>query len=262
MSLKRTALRVLLLAGLANIGLSACSTFRGDKMAEAPQEQMVEADSGQMDLPKGEIPQAPVLASPQSSGQSSSQWQSATEIADLLGSDLQMLEPTSPNGGFYSGSTISILNGETKPVAPPVSTPVVTYGQDDGGDYVTADGQPYPALDDAGLPVASASSTAPVSLSSISASPASYSGYALHLASYKLEKNARAGWQQLERENSDILAGLHPVVSELDIAGKGHFLRLKAAQLATRQEAENLCGQLKSRGVYCAVMSADGYSLF
>jgi SPOR domain len=266
MSLKRTALRSLVLVTLLGFGLSACSTFRGQKLAEAPEDLSPETASSPMDLAKGEIPQAPVLARAQSSDQSSSEWQSATEIADLLGSDLQMLEPTSPDSGFYSGSTVSILNNEPAPVAapiaPPVSTPVITYEQDASSDYITADGQPYPAFDDTGLPVASASSTAPVSLSQTSASPVSYSGYALHLASYRLEKNAVAGWQQLERDNSDILAGLNPVISELDIAGKGHFLRLKAAQLATKQEAENLCGQLKARGVYCAVMSAEGQSLF
>ncbi len=259
MSLKRTALRGLLLVGLASIGLSACSTFRGDK--EAKQDQPVKTAALPADLAKGEIPQAPVLPTSQSSDQPSSDWQSATEIADLLGSDLQMLEPTSPNSGFYSGNTTSILNPEPESTTPPALTPVISYDYGTS-EYVTADGQPYPALDDDGLPQASPSSTAPVSLSPASTSPASYGGYALHLASYKLEKNARAGWQQLERDNSDILAGLNPIISELDIAGKGHFLRLKAASLATKQEAENLCGQLKARGVYCAVMSAEGQSLF
>ncbi|MEZ5891806.1 MAG: SPOR domain-containing protein [Parvularculaceae bacterium] len=85
--------------------------------------------------------------------------------------------------------------------------------------------------------------------------------FGVHLASYRHEAEARAGWRQLQRDNPDELGLLEPRVEPVTVEGKGDFLRLVGGGFASREKADALCGQLKSKGLYCSVTSFEGQRL-
>lgn len=85
--------------------------------------------------------------------------------------------------------------------------------------------------------------------------------FGVHLASYRHMDEARSGWRQLQRENPEELGLLEPRVEEITIEGKGQFLRLIGGGFASRDKAEALCGQIKSRGLFCTVESFEGQRL-
>ena len=79
-------------------------------------------------------------------------------------------------------------------------------------------------------------------------------GYGLHLASYRKEGNADRGWDLLRKRHEAELNGLEPTVRRVDLGAKGVFYRLIAGPVASKGEAERLCGSIKSRGKdYCRV---------
>jgi hypothetical protein len=85
--------------------------------------------------------------------------------------------------------------------------------------------------------------------------------FGVHLASYRHMDEARAGWRQLQRENPEELGLLEPRVEEITVEGKGQFLRLIGGGFASRDKAEALCGQIKSKGLFCTVESFEGERL-
>lgn len=76
--------------------------------------------------------------------------------------------------------------------------------------------------------------------------------WGVHLASYKLEANARTGWAELTHATPDLLAGLAPYYSVVDIPGKGRFIRLIAGPLPSEQAANALRRKFERHGVYAA----------
>ncbi len=85
--------------------------------------------------------------------------------------------------------------------------------------------------------------------------------YGVHLASYRQLDDARAGWRQLQRENPDELGLLEPRVDDIVVDDKGAFLRLIGGGFSSRDKAEALCAQLKSRGLFCSVAGFNGERL-
>lgn len=80
----------------------------------------------------------------------------------------------------------------------------------------------------------------------------SATGYRLHVASYRTPDAALAGWNELRAANADLLDGLSPELSKIDLGpGQGVFYRVQAGPLAGEQAAKDLCTKLKSRNVYC-----------
>lgn len=82
--------------------------------------------------------------------------------------------------------------------------------------------------------------------------------FGVHLASYRKPEEARAGWRQLQRENPEELGLLEPRVESVSVTGKGKFVRLVGGGFASRDKAEALCLQLKSRGLFCSVTGFEG----
>lgn len=72
----------------------------------------------------------------------------------------------------------------------------------------------------------------------------------VHLASYRDLSNARRGWEQLARRNSDLLGALRADIRRIEVPEKGIFYRLYAAPVGVA-DAGALCGKLRNRGVYC-----------
>lgn len=85
--------------------------------------------------------------------------------------------------------------------------------------------------------------------------------YGVHLASYRTDENAKAGWRKLQRENPDELGLLEPRVEAVTIKDRGDFIRLIGGGFSSRDKAEALCVTLKAKGLYCAVASFGGERL-
>ena len=88
--------------------------------------------------------------------------------------------------------------------------------------------------------------------------PASIGPYRLWLASYGTIREAQAGWQQLAKDNRDVLGDLLPVIVMKELGGEsGTFFRLQAGPLAEASLAETRCETLKARALYCAILGPD-----
>lgn len=85
--------------------------------------------------------------------------------------------------------------------------------------------------------------------------------HAIHIASYRGEATARAGWQTLAAMFPEALTGLEPRIEGVDIPGQGVFLRLKAGPFNSPGEAEAACGPFRSAGVWCAATDFTGTRL-
>ncbi len=85
--------------------------------------------------------------------------------------------------------------------------------------------------------------------------------FGVHLASYRQEDEAREGWRKLQRENPDELGLLEPRLETVDVPERGSFLRLIGGGLSSREKAEALCSNLKTKGLYCSVSDFSGERL-
>lgn len=77
----------------------------------------------------------------------------------------------------------------------------------------------------------------------------------LHLASYKDQAHAEAGWKILMNGNRDQLEGLRPIIRRVDLGSKGIFYRLHAGPIDNQAQAATICKTLTQRGVYCKAMT-------
>ena len=75
-------------------------------------------------------------------------------------------------------------------------------------------------------------------------------GALVHLASYRSKTDAERGWAQLRRAHQELLGGLGPDISTVQL-NNGTFWRLKAGPLASKDAARDLCSKLKARRQYC-----------
>ncbi len=82
--------------------------------------------------------------------------------------------------------------------------------------------------------------------------------WGVHLASYRGEEEAQAGWRKLQRENPNELGLLEPRIERVSVAEKGVFLRLIGGGFASEEKANALCAALVERGLYCRVTSFGG----
>ncbi|MEK9722688.1 MAG: SPOR domain-containing protein, partial [Rhodospirillaceae bacterium] len=74
---------------------------------------------------------------------------------------------------------------------------------------------------------------------------------AVHLASYKSEKQAERGWAQLRRAHGAVLGKLDHEVQRVELGRKGVFFRLKAGPFPDAGAAKSACTQLKRRRQFC-----------
>lgn len=81
-----------------------------------------------------------------------------------------------------------------------------------------------------------------------------------HLASYRLEANARSGWRELQGLHPELLA--HEARLETrDLGERGVFLRLKVGPFDNRAAAQGLCATLGARDQYCLPVDFSGIPL-
>lgn len=85
--------------------------------------------------------------------------------------------------------------------------------------------------------------------------------HGIHLASYRIEANAIAGWHQLRARFPATLEARRARLETAEIEGEGAFLRLKAGPYDTRADAEAACAGLEASGAYCLAMDFSGAPL-
>lgn len=85
--------------------------------------------------------------------------------------------------------------------------------------------------------------------------PASIGPYRLWLASYRNKSEAQEGWEQLVKENLQVLANLVPVLVLKELGDGGEtFFRLQAGPLQSEPDAEAACQSLQDMRLYCTVL--------
>lgn len=85
--------------------------------------------------------------------------------------------------------------------------------------------------------------------------------HGIHLASYRIEANAVAGWSELQTEFPDQLAARSARLEIAEIAGQGRYLRLKAGPYDTVSDARAACAAITARGAYCQTVDFSGANL-
>jgi cell division septation protein DedD len=108
-------------------------------------------------------------------------------------------------------------------------------------------GQPMTAQQAAGQPMAMAAETGAAEKTAAAMTGA----WAVHLASYRSQAKARAGWAMLQKK-FPALSKLTMRTSEFDPGnGRGTYVRLLGQGLESKAEASAFCGPLKTAGQYC-----------
>ena len=79
------------------------------------------------------------------------------------------------------------------------------------------------------------------------------SGYILQLASLRSEKDALSEWGRIQRQNSNLLSQMKPIVEKAEIDGVGTRFRLQTGPFPTKATAQDLCAQLKAAKQDCLV---------
>lgn len=76
----------------------------------------------------------------------------------------------------------------------------------------------------------------------------------VQLASLKDRAAAQSTWNQLQKKYGDLLGGLSPSYEDVEIPGKGSFVRLQAGPLKDRSAAQSICEQLAAKKQGCIVV--------
>jgi len=81
---------------------------------------------------------------------------------------------------------------------------------------------------------------------------------AVHLASYRSQKQADRGWAQMRRAYKTVLGSLKPEVKKINLGRKGVYYRLKAGPFKSAGAAKAACRQLKRRRQFCEASMMGG----
>jgi hypothetical protein len=81
-------------------------------------------------------------------------------------------------------------------------------------------------------------------------------GYMAHLASYRDEIHAVAGWKTLQKAHRDLLINRSPVTMTAEIPGRGTFVRLMAGGFGQLADVSEFCSGFKASGQYCIPVKA------
>lgn len=78
--------------------------------------------------------------------------------------------------------------------------------------------------------------------------------YRVQLAALRSPMAAENAWRRLKAGHPDLLGGLEPTISQIDLGAKGVFHRLQVGPLTSREKADGLCSELTVREVWCLVI--------
>jgi len=94
----------------------------------------------------------------------------------------------------------------------------------------------------------------PVASETASAAPiASSGGYAVQLSSQGSEAEAQSSFRALQAKYPNLLGGREPIVRRADLGEKGIYYRAMVGPFVSREQATDLCSNLKAAGGSCIV---------
>jgi len=87
--------------------------------------------------------------------------------------------------------------------------------------------------------------------------PGSVTGglWRVHLASHRTESAAINEWQELLKANPQLYGQYDPLVSWVELQGRGSFARLELVGFPDRKAAEAACAKLRTGTRYCAAVA-------
>lgn len=87
--------------------------------------------------------------------------------------------------------------------------------------------------------------------------PGSVTGgsWRVHLASHRTESAAINEWQELLKANPQLYSQYDPLVSWVELQGRGSFARLELVGFPDRKAAEAACAKLRTGTRYCAAVA-------
>lgn len=80
-------------------------------------------------------------------------------------------------------------------------------------------------------------------------------GYVVQVSSQKTEADAQASYRSLQGKFPNVLGSRSPLIKRADLGEKGVFYRAMVGPFGSREEAVQLCSNLKTAGGQCVVQS-------
>jgi len=77
--------------------------------------------------------------------------------------------------------------------------------------------------------------------------------YVVQVAAQKTEADARASWQQLQAKYSNVFGNYQATIKRVDLGDRGTFYRAMLGPFANRDQAYEMCQNLKAAGGECIV---------
>lgn len=84
-------------------------------------------------------------------------------------------------------------------------------------------------------------------------SPATSGGYVVQISSQRSEADAKASYRALQNKFPSVLGSRPPLIKRADLGNKGVYYRAMVGPFGTPDEAQQVCGNLKSAGGQCVV---------
>jgi len=82
-------------------------------------------------------------------------------------------------------------------------------------------------------------------------SEANHRSFAIHLASVRTEDGAEVEWKRLQKQFPELLTRRDLIIRTVDLEARGTFFRVLTGPFEDRTNAQNLCGEFKSREQDC-----------
>ena len=83
--------------------------------------------------------------------------------------------------------------------------------------------------------------------------PATSGGYVVQISSQRSEADAKASYRALQGKFPSVLGSRPPLIKRADLGSKGVYYRAMVGPFGTPDEAQQVCGNLKSAGGQCVV---------
>ncbi|MFC0242947.1 SPOR domain-containing protein [Rhodopseudomonas telluris] len=83
--------------------------------------------------------------------------------------------------------------------------------------------------------------------------PATSGGYVVQISSQRSEADAKASYRALQGKFPSVLGSRSPLIKRADLGSKGVYYRAMVGPFGTPDEAQQVCGSLKSAGGQCVV---------
>jgi len=83
--------------------------------------------------------------------------------------------------------------------------------------------------------------------------PATSGGYVVQVSSQRSEADAKASYRSLQGKFPGVLASHSPLIKRVDLGDKGIYYRAMVGPFASSEQAQQVCGNLKTAGGQCVV---------